>query len=312
MACARFWLADLVKLDMPDLRIIEPGLWEAVAARLARTKDRGTPRVQDRKSQHLLTGLCRCAVCHGPIMMSGPGSHRSHRRKGKFYGCAYHVKRGAKICQNAVMAEQDVLERAVLNAVVGLLDGQVFERALHLATAQLRTAHDTQADRRTEIARDLDAITRTQQRLTDAMAQVADMTPLIAKLNAEARRKNDLLAELDCLNQLGPNEVELARLRREAKARLADTRNLLRNHPTEARAILRRLFDAPLSFGSMEERGKLQFMVSGQANFSNLLAVSDSHGSPPSYMVSPTGLEGFCNGANSSWGISFHGFVNAA
>ena len=157
----------------------------------------------------------------------------------------------------------------------------MFERALHLATAQLRTAHDTQADRRTEIARDLDAITRTQQRLTDAMAQVADMTPLIAKLNAEARRKNDLLAELDCLNQLGPNEVELARLRREAKARLADTRNLLRNHPTEARAILRRLFDAPLSFGSMEERGKLQFMVSGQANFSNLLAVSDSHSYRP-------------------------------
>lgn len=59
--------------------------------------------------------------------------------------------------------------------------------------------------------------------------------PVIAKLNAEARRKNDLLAELDCLNQLGPNEVELARLRREAKGRLADTRTLLRNHPTEAR-----------------------------------------------------------------------------
>jgi hypothetical protein len=29
-------------------------------------------------------------------------------------------------------------------------------------------------------------------------------------------------------------------------------------------------------------------------------------------LVSPTGLDGFCKGLNSSWGIAFQGFVIAA
>jgi len=29
-------------------------------------------------------------------------------------------------------------------------------------------------------------------------------------------------------------------------------------------------------------------------------------------LVSPTGLEGFCKGLNTSWAIPFKGFVNAA
>jgi site-specific DNA recombinase len=83
---------ELTRVDAPHLRIIEPALWEAVQARLATSHTSTGPRFRDVETPYLLTGLCRCATCKGPITMSGPGSSKSHRREEKFYACSYHLK----------------------------------------------------------------------------------------------------------------------------------------------------------------------------------------------------------------------------
>lgn len=98
-------------------------------------------------------------------------------------------------------------------------------------------------------------------------------------------------AQLDRLNQAGLSEWELAFLWRKAESRLADTRALLGRQPTQARAILKQLFDAPLSFSSVEEEGRLKFVVEGTENLSTFLVSSDSSLNPPRYVVSPTGFE---------------------
>jgi hypothetical protein len=113
--------SEWVKIDAPDLRIISSDLWESVQARLGRTKDRSRPRVRDIESPYLLTGVCRCASCGGPIMMSGSNSPNWHRRHGKFYACSYHIKRGSSICRNAIMAPQEELERKALDRLVDSL-----------------------------------------------------------------------------------------------------------------------------------------------------------------------------------------------
>jgi hypothetical protein len=53
---------------------------------------------------------------------------------------------------------------------------------------------------------------------------------------------------------------------------------------------MKRLFDAPLLFGSVEEEGRLKFVLEGRGNLLSLLTFSNSPLTPPSSVVSPTGL----------------------
>ena len=109
------------------------------------------------------------------------------------------------------------------------------------------------------------------------------MEALLESLKREETKQRDLTA--------GPNEWDIACIRREAKARLGDLQGLLSRQPGEAKAILKRLFDAPLSFGTVEEAGRVKFVVEGTGNLLNLLTISDYQLHPPSSVVSPTGVE---------------------
>ena len=75
-----------VRVEAPDLRIIERDIWESVHIRLAKSKSKGRSVVRDQDSKYLLTGMARCAHCGGPMTIVGQDYHR---RKGRFYGCSY-------------------------------------------------------------------------------------------------------------------------------------------------------------------------------------------------------------------------------
>ena len=282
---------DWIQVDAPHLRIIDPNLWESVQVRLARTKGQNRPRVRDFESPYLLTGFCRCASCGGPIMMSGCTSSKWHRRQGKFYACSYHLKRGSSICRNATMAPQETLERAALDGLTDLLHPRTLTLALQMAMRQLQPDQAALRAQRAKIEAELAQTKTAIQRLNEAIVQGGGLESLIARLQHEEGRKRELTEELDHLTQAGPSEWDLASLRRNAESRLADTRALLGRQPSDARAIMKRLFDAPLLFGSVEEEGKVKFVVEGSGNFSSLLTFSDSPLPPPSKVVSPTGFE---------------------
>ena len=78
---------DWIRLDAPDLRIISPGLWATVQARLSKRKRQTAEPPRDQDSKYLLTGMARCAHCGGPMTIVGQDYHR---RKGRFYGCSYY------------------------------------------------------------------------------------------------------------------------------------------------------------------------------------------------------------------------------
>ncbi len=282
---------DWIRVDAPHLRIIDPALWDAVQARLATNHTNTGPRLRDVETPYLLTGLCRCATCQGPITMSGPGSPKSHRRRGKFYTCSYHLRRGSSVCRNATMAPQEGLEKAVLKALSDMLHPRVLDRALQEAMEQLQPDQTRLRTERAKIEEQLANTKAAQQRLTDAIAQGGSLKVLLEGLKREEGKQRELTTELERLKAIGPNEWDVARLRREAKPRLGDIQGLLSRQPREAKAILKQLLDAPLSFGSVEEAGKVKFVVEGSGNFLNLLRVSDSQQTPPSNVVSPTGFE---------------------
>ena len=96
---------------VPELRIVDPLLWEAVRARLAEcalpisdasaeARLNGTHR-----RKFVLSGFLRCSVCGGAYAVMAKDR----------YGCATHVKAGT--CQNGNTIVRPALERRVLDAL---------------------------------------------------------------------------------------------------------------------------------------------------------------------------------------------------
>lgn len=194
------------------------------------------------------------------------------------------------MCSNSVMAPQDALERAVLDSLADLLQPRTLTLALQKAMAQLQPDQAAIRAQRAKIEAEIKQAKAAIQRLNEAIVHGGGLESLIERLQREEAKKKELAEQLNQLNRAGSNEWDFASLRRNAESLLADTRALLGRQPTQARAVLKRLFDAPLSFGSVEENGRLSFVVEGTGNFSTLLNFSDSKYIPPSNVVSPTGF----------------------
>jgi len=224
---------DWVRVDAPDLRLIEPALWDTVQARLMKTKGKGRTIFRDQDSKYLLTGMARCFHCGGPMTIVGQDYQR---RKGRFYGCSYYKTRGSSICKNSLLVEQDYLDRLVLQALHEALTEEMLKVAVEKALAKLRTGEGAKLDRRTQIQRELSLIEAHERNLVDAIAKGQSMDPLLAKLRSEEARKKSLVRELDSLPPADQvTSLDDARLKRELKARLNDTKALLSRHLEGAR-----------------------------------------------------------------------------
>jgi site-specific DNA recombinase len=84
-----------VSLEVPELRIVEAGLWDAVRARKEQTKlhygkGDGMKPPTATATKHMLTGLLRCGECGHSMAMIG-----SHRPR---YFCLGRQHRGASFC----------------------------------------------------------------------------------------------------------------------------------------------------------------------------------------------------------------------
>ena len=149
---------QLIRVDAPELRIVSEELWQHVQKRLKANQEtyiknagqknkknllRGST-LRDIESPYLLSGMARCSHCGGPIEALGQDYSR---RKGRYYGCAYHRKRGTGICQNALRVKQDLLDPVVLKALSDVLDERLLEAAGQRALETLRSGHDQRLDR---------------------------------------------------------------------------------------------------------------------------------------------------------------------
>jgi recombinase-like zinc beta ribbon protein len=186
------------------LRIVPDPLWHDAHARLDRARRAfgGGPRgaaahscrlEHDADSPYLLTGLGRCFGCGGTLI----AMTRAHgRQRGRFYGCANNHKRGQAVCDNSLQIRQDLLDQAVIQSLVEILDEHVVGAAIDRALARLRAGQETHLDRRTAIERDLSLIVAREQRLVEGIARGDSMEPLLAQLKAEESRKAALTHEL--------------------------------------------------------------------------------------------------------------------
>jgi site-specific DNA recombinase len=213
--------------QQPELRIIDPALWERVQARLAWTEQRygqwSRPGLQHRASTspHLLTGFLKCGSCGASmVIVTGRGKKTHHR-----YGCPQNYYRGA--CTNRLKERVDWLEdrllfdlqRAVLRPEVVDYAIQEFQRQLGEALSQITGQIGRMRQRREEIQREL-------HNLVEAVAHTG---PSAALVDAISERERELGGITQRLFTSQPDSVlaEIGRIRQFVSERLGNIRELL-------------------------------------------------------------------------------------
>jgi site-specific DNA recombinase len=164
--------AEQVVREVPDLRIIDGPLWDAVKARQAlldrddrdaatQHPDAPAPFWSQQRPRYLFSGLMRCGVCGG-----GFSKISAHH-----FGCSTARNKGPTACGNRLAIRRDALETAVLDGLrYRLMEPELFKVFVAEFTAEWNRVQAEsgaeQAAQQAELAR-----VRAQiDRLVDALA----------------------------------------------------------------------------------------------------------------------------------------------
>jgi DNA invertase Pin-like site-specific DNA recombinase len=262
---------EWIRTDAPALRLVAPELAKAVDERLAGMRTRAL-RLSDGRllgrppgegARYLLTGLVRCGLCGGTFEAM---SRASGKRRAFVYGCAVHRRKGDSICQNALVVPMAAADVAILEAVEStLLDPAVVARAFSYAIEALEAERST--ERRDAIGADLAAAERAVARLTAAIAEGGELSPLVEALRTQEARRQELRARLATLTT--PAFRKPRDGREQLERHLVDWRGLLRANVEQGQQALRRLIDGRITFTPRDDHyefrgtGTVQPMLAG-------------------------------------------------
>ena len=182
---------EVVEVDVPELRIIDPAIWERTQARLSKeaapTTEEATPAFWERRrAKHLLTGKVMCASCGGHFAALGRdylGCQRARRGKG---------------CVNTRTVRRARLEAMVMDALTGGLMQPARVAAFCKAFIAEWNRGQGAALAETEgQKRELQGIQRKLDNLFEAIADGVRAPGLQRKLDELETRRQELLAALE-------------------------------------------------------------------------------------------------------------------
>ncbi|MCB4458595.1 recombinase family protein, partial [Leisingera sp. McT4-56] len=169
--------------DVPQLRIVEQDLWDAVRARQGELKTAGTnvPVWDRRRPKTMFSGLMACGCCGGGFAKISKDS----------FGCSPARNKGAAVCSNKRTIKQADLEARVLDALANhLMDPDAVQVFCEEYTAERNRLKAAAAGNRKEKEQALARAKRDHQKLVDA---------IIAGVPAE--QVKDRMIELDTRRQ---------------------------------------------------------------------------------------------------------------
>ncbi|WP_424511193.1 recombinase family protein [Rhodovulum steppense] len=197
--------------DVPDLRIVDDALWDAVKARqrahaLARglidsTDRNGLSASQGlRRRTYLVSGLLECGCCGGKMTIAGSG-------KSKRYYCANAKEKGPAVCQGMPGLLQSVAETTI---IVGLqhelMQPAAYERFRKQMARHLKTMGNTGDDERKHYLRLISVKETARENIMAAVRRGLVDDEAIAEANGLVEELKQLRAKLDTL---APKTIEL-------------------------------------------------------------------------------------------------------
>jgi site-specific DNA recombinase len=286
------WLCRAV----PDLRIVEPALWDAAHARLARTRETyvrgasgrvvlGRPAERDLESPYLLGGIARCAACGSTLQAMTRGGKRQGRLA--LYGCGYYHNRGKTVCKNSLTIRQEALDTAILDAIAEALDERIVARAIAIAMERLGGSQEAGQDRRRNLERQLAEVGTSKANLLATVKRGLATDDLLRELEVESQRERKFTRELETLDRGRKTPEDPKALERDLVARMSDLRGLLGRHVGQTRQILRRLLVGKLECEPFDDGERRGYRITGEGSYAELM--------PPAIrsecVVAPTGFE---------------------
>ena len=182
--------SEWVIQEVPELRIVEQDLWDAVKARQVETTfsqpERGNEALNDRRRpRHLFAGLIRCGCCGGGYSMISKD----------LLGCSTARNKGT--CDNRLNIRRDALEASVLSGLrTHLMEPDLFKEFCDEFTREVNRL-------RMELGADLVAmrneLPRIDRELDKAIQAILDGVPgakLKDKIGALEARKIELTERL--------------------------------------------------------------------------------------------------------------------
>lgn len=223
--------ADLVRQEVPQLRIIDDATWQRVQQRL---DEAGGAQQHRKRRTRLFSGKLRCAGCGGPVVIISTDR----------WGCSAYRQTGT--CSNGVTITDSVLQRRVWAAMRrDLLHPDVVGAYLdefRLAWAEERRrliAGRADADRQ------LAAIDLQEERIADAILAGVAPASLKARADELARQREDLIAaqaDMPAIEPMVAHPAVIADYRRQVEA-MAKIAAGDQEAAREARQLIDRLVD---------------------------------------------------------------------
>ena len=250
--------AQRVQTDVPHLRIVSDELWEAVRQRYAAVAlgPQSSRPEAARRPVRLLSGLVRCGVCSGPMIVGGA--------EGRLV-CSVRRERGPTACSNGRSVKSVEIEHRVATALKNLLlEPAVVEEAVKEFQAKSNARRSrARVDRQKQEA-ELTEVKRRAARLVDQVADGiltgAAVKEKLAALEDARERLEAELAEAETDDGIVFHPGVAARFRtlvERLNVALAESDTLERLEAREAfRALIRRVVVTPAA-----ERGRSEVRV---------------------------------------------------
>jgi len=188
--------SEVVRHEVPHMRIIDNATWQAVQDRLA--ANQGVRPERLRRPKHILSGLGVCGVCGANWVKTA----------GNMWGCS--IQRYGGACTNNRKVNTARYEKWVL---ADLKQGMLSPDAV---SAYVRTYHRDFAKQAAELGKDRDKLTRQleeatrrMERLLSALAEGGSEFVEIRTMLADARqKKEDIARQLESMDAM-PNVLAL-------------------------------------------------------------------------------------------------------
>jgi site-specific DNA recombinase len=181
--------ADWVTSQVPQLRIVDQPLWDAVRARQGALKSKGTntPIWDRRRPRTLFSGMLKCGCCEG-------GFSKVSQTQ---FGCSTARNKGKELCGNMKTISQIDLEHHVLNALQNNLMDKDALTVFGTEYAKERNRLMAEADNgRDALTTELATVTRDLSKLVDAIIAGIPADQVKERMNTLTQRKTALETQL--------------------------------------------------------------------------------------------------------------------
>jgi site-specific DNA recombinase len=186
--------------DIPQLRIINQTLWDAVRIKQGalKTKNTHTPIWDRRRPRTLFSGLIKCGCCGG-------GFSKVSQTQ---FGCSTARNKGIQFCDNKLTIAQRELEDLVLSALQNNLMDQDMLEVFCKEYAKERNRLNAEAEHgRGSLEKELATAIRDHTKLVDAIIAGIPAEQVKDKMQSLTERRATLEAELGRAPDVDPIRI---------------------------------------------------------------------------------------------------------